>query len=246
MLALYVANRSFAVLAMSRSPFPPCGEDASSAAAGRVFLHPPHSPTRTDAEALIRRVYRDTYAAEVDEFLPLLLELRGKGSAAAVLGMRPARGDEPFYLEHYLERPIEQVIATCTGRPVLRGDIVEIGNLAASAPGLSAPLFLVMAAALAAAGYRWLAFTATPHVERSIAKMNYAPLSLCDVDAGRLGERARQWGSYYATRPRVMCCELVAALQSGSELPRVAGLLALHAPAVECIARQLRARGIAP
>jgi hypothetical protein len=231
---------------MSRSPFPPCGADASSVAAGRVFLHLPVGEARAAAEALIRRVYQDTYAARISEFLPLLLELRGKGDAAAVLGMRPARAGEPLYLEHYLERPIEQEIAARTGRPVLRGDIVEIGNLAASAPGLSAPLFLVMAAALAAAGYRWLAFTATPHVEKMVAKMNYAPLSLCDVDVGRLGERARQWGSYYATRPRVMCCDLVAALQSGGELPRIAALLALHAPAIECIARQLRTGGTAP
>lgn len=119
---------------------------------------------------------------------------------------------------------------------------MEIGNLAASAPGLSAPLFLAMAAALAAADYRWLAFTATPQVERAVARLNYAPLLLCDVDVAQLGDRARQWGSYYATQPRVMCCDLPEALRRGNERPAVAALLQVHAPAVACIAEQLRAQ----
>lgn len=226
---------------MSRSSSSPCGEGSTPAAAGRFFLHTHSSPARAEAEALIRSVYAAIYAAQVSEFLPLLLESRGRKGSMAVLGMRPARRGEPLYLEHYLDRPIEQEIAARSGRPVLREDIVEIGNLAANAGGLSTPLFLVMAAALAAADYRWLAFTATPQVERIVARMNYAPLTLREVDTGRLGERARQWGSYYATRPRVMCCDLADALRHGAELAPVAALLHQYGPTIDCIAASLRA-----
>lgn len=235
--------------ATSRSLSFPCGECSSPPAAG-VFLHTCSSQARAGAEALIRASYRSAYGARVSEFLPFLLELRHDDAVAAVLGMRPARRDEHLFLEQYLDRPIEQEIAAATGRPVLRGDIVEIGNLAAAARGLSVPLFLVMAAALAAADYRWLAFTATPQVERIVAKMNYAPLCLRPVDPARivelLGGRAAQWGTYYETRPRVMCCDLATALHAGSQLSRVAGLLQAYGPAIERVARQLRASKVAP
>jgi hypothetical protein len=193
-----------------------------------------------DAEALIRSVYRSAYEADVEVFLPLLLELRGAGSAA-VLGMCPARLDEALYLEHYLDRPVEQEIAARIGRSVVRGDIVEIGNLAAATAGLSGPLFLIMAAALAAADYRWLTFTATPQVEKAVARLNYRPLSLRAVDTSRLGDRAERWGSYYATQPRVMCCELTEALRRGKQLPAVASLLEACAATIARIASELRA-----
>lgn len=209
------------------------------------MLHSPSDSGRAAAEQLIRRVYRAAYAADIAEFLPLLLELQGRDSAVAVLGMRPARVGQPLFLEHYLDRPIEQEIAAHAGRPVARSDVVEIGNLAAAMPGVSAPLFLVMAAALAASDHRWLAFTATPQVERLVVRLNYAPLVLHTVDATRLGADAGCWGSYYATGPRVMGCDLAAALARGAELPRVQALLAAYAPAIEHIARQLRNHGSA-
>lgn len=228
------------MFAMSVSSHPIGNEKVPLNGAERVFLHPPHGTVRVAAETLVRNVYQATYGARVPEFLPLLLELHGASSGLAVLGMRLAQPHENLYLEHYLESPIEQEIAVRMGRPVARGDIVEIGNLAASSAGLSAPLFLVMAAALSAAQYRWLAFTATPQVERIVARLNYAPLLLCDVDVERLGERAQQWGRYYESRPRVMCCDLVSALRAASSLSWVSNLLKTYAGASEKVAQQLQ------
>ncbi|MET0380132.1 MAG: thermostable hemolysin [Spongiibacteraceae bacterium] len=216
-------------------------------------LHAPHSAERAPLERFIQSAYQRVYGAQLSEFMPLLLELRNAGGCQAALGMRPATimrpgaVATPLFLENYLDQPVEQVIAGRVGRPVARGDVVEIGNLAAATRGASPLLFLITAAALEAARYRWLTFTATAQVEKLVTRLQYAPLLLSDVDPARLGERVHSWGSYYETLPRVMCCPLPEALDAGRTNPVIAATLAAHAPTIAALAQQLgdyRLRGL--
>lgn len=203
-------------------------------------LHIVDSPERTATEQFVRGAYRNSYGAQLQALMPLLLEVRCHNTTQAALGMRPGRGDAPFYLEHYLDQPVEQVIARRSAGPVARADIVEIGNLAAARRGASPLLFLIMAATLDAAGYRWLAFTATPQVEKLVARLQYRPLELSDVDPDRIGPERALWGTYYETRPRVMCVPLAEALDAGRRNALIDATLVQHRDVIAAFAGTLR------
>ena len=53
------------------------------------------------------------------------------------------------------------------------------------------------------AGYHWVMFTATPEVQRSIEKLGFKIVPVCDADPSRLPD-PEQWGSYYDVKPQVM------------------------------------------
>jgi hypothetical protein len=202
-------------------------------------LHAAGGAERPALERFIADAYRQIYSAELSHFLPLLLTLGNDGRTQAAVGMRPGALGVPMFLEHYLDQPVEQLIAARVGSPVARSGIVEIGNLAATRRGASPLLFLIMAAALDAAGFRWLAFTATPQVEKLVTRLQYRPLLLSEVDPTRLGDELAQWGSYYETRPQVMCVALADALRSTRASAAIAATLERHAAVIATLAKRL-------
>jgi hypothetical protein len=90
------------------------------------------SEERHAVEQSITRKFERVYGAHLNQFLPRHLRLGVADELGAVAGMRPA-GDSELFLEQYLGQPIEQAIARAFSAPVDRAQIVEIGNLAASA-----------------------------------------------------------------------------------------------------------------
>lgn len=161
------------------------------------------SSGRLAVEQGITRKFERIYGAQLSHFLPRLLRLSVADELGAVAGIRPAMGGDLF-LEQYLEQPVQQAVARAFGTPVDRAQIVEIGNLAASVPGLAYSLFAVLATVLSRAGYRWVACTATPQVESMLSRMNFSSQKLCNADPSRLQEGAADWGDYYACKPRVI------------------------------------------
>jgi len=92
-------------------------------------------PCRVEPEKFVRDRFRDGWGAEVGELLPWLVGVRDPaGCLTAVAGLRPA-ATGPLFLEHYLDRPVEEVITARTGAPVAREQIIEMGNLATAHPG---------------------------------------------------------------------------------------------------------------
>jgi hypothetical protein len=96
---------------------------------------------------------------------------------------------------------------------VARDRIVEVGNLAAGAPGGGAGMILAMAAHLDALGYEWVVFTATSELLGIFNRMALPPLALATADPFRLGDDAGEWGSYYETRPVVVAGRIRLALE---------------------------------
>lgn len=162
-----------------------------------------HSAERQGLESGITHKFESIYGAQLSHFLPNLLRLRIAEELGAVVGIRAAH-EGPLFLEQYTDRRIEQLIAGAFETPVDRGQIVEIGNLAADVPGLAYTLFAVLATVLNAAGYRWVACTATPQVEAMLARMNFSSRTICSADPNRLEEGSADWGDYYAVRPNVI------------------------------------------
>lgn len=202
-------------------------------------FHQASGARRSGLERFIAEGYQRVYQAKISRFMPLFIEMERQGKTQAVVGLRIGSGG-PMFLEQYLGCPVEQQIAASVNRPVDRDAVVEIGNLVAGERGSSPELFAVMAAALEQAGLQWMVFTATPQVEKLIQRLNFDPLFLAQADPLKLGEQVNEWGSYYATCPRVMAGHLPTAMDMARRAPAVNGIFVRHQQAIRDLATRLR------
>lgn len=146
--------------------------------------------------------------------MPCLLGLYdGEQQLQAALGVRCGQ-QGALFLEHYLDVPVEHCIAEHSGgSQPSRGLIAEVGNLAAVGAGHARLLIVALTDLLAAAGFRWVAFTGTPMLLNSFQRLGLGLLHLGAADGRRLGDELADWGSYYATQPQVMVGDVLAAHQ---------------------------------
>ncbi len=182
-------------------------------------------PDRVEVEAFIREVFGTVYGARVSTFMPRLLAFRdGRGRLLAAIGLRQA-GGRALFLEHYLDRPVEEHIAEGAGAEVVRGTVVEIGNLALASPGYARTVIMAVTAFLCGAGHQWVTFTAVTALRNAFHRMGLAPIHLADADPARLGREAENWGRYYDARPAVFAGSVlqgVAQLEMRMRLPAFA------------------------
>lgn len=166
----------------------------------------PTSPARDRValEAFIGDRFAERYGARIRHFMPELLGLEdGAGKLRASVGLRDA-GCESLFLERYLDHPVECEIRAACGDLPPRERIVEVGNLAARSGGAARLLIVALADLLAAEGFDWVVFTATPEVVNSFHRLELEPIALGDAQASRMGAELADWGSYYDAQPQVM------------------------------------------
>lgn len=166
---------------------------------------------RARLEQFIHAVYARSFGANIRQFLPTLYSLTdGQGELVAALGLRSAAW-APLFLEQYLQRPVEQVLAQASGRPVCRHQVVEVGNLAGREPGVLRRLLPRMGEELRQAGFRWMCFTGHVQLVSSFARcgVQLLPLANASSDCLPTADRA-DWGSYYAHAPVVLGCDISA------------------------------------
>jgi len=168
-----------------------------------VPMHRTH-PERRAFEQFIAERFSRAYGARLTHFLPHLLGVMdGLGRWQSAAGYAAA-GAQQLFLEQYLDRPIEQALGAAVGRPIARGGIVEVGNLAAISAGMTRALIPQLARHLHRMGYRWVAFTATCALRNSFQHLGLKPLPIAVADRARLADRGLSWGSYYDQDPQVM------------------------------------------
>ena len=162
---------------------------------------------RPYAEAFVQEVFYRAYRARLVSFYPLLLSIGTRGGNGrieyeAVAGARPASA-EKLFLEHYLVRPVEEVVG------VARERIIEIGNLAPAGAGQARWLITTLNAFMRGAGFTHVVFTAIPKLKNSFSRMGLplAELAAANRDVLPPAEQAN-WGNYYDTRPRVFVGDL--------------------------------------
>ncbi|VXB98244.1 thermostable hemolysin [Massilia sp. 9I] len=161
-------------------------------------------PGRAGLEAFIAAAFLRNYGAHIEHFSDTLVGCRdADGAWKAALGYSLA-GAAPLFLERYLDGPIEAAVGARLERPVARGDIVEVGNLAATHPGAARALIVGTTALLHELGLRIVAFTATTSLLNSFGRLHLRPQALAVADPARLPGGGSQWGSYYDTHPQVM------------------------------------------
>lgn len=183
-------------------------------------------PGRAELEAFIAATFLKNYGARIDHFSDTLVGCRdADGAWTAGLGFTLA-GAHPLFLEHYLDGPVETEIAARLGRAVERGEIVEVGNLAASHPGAARALIVGTTTMLHELGMHFVTFTATTSLLNSFGRLQLRPQVLAPADPARLPDAGRHWGTYYATHPQVMFGDI---RYGYSELARLA--TRFHRPA---------------
>ena len=189
-------------------------ESATASELVRVAHVGVDSPRRPEAERFIHDVFQRHHNAFVRSFAPNLLLLEQQERVIAAAGWRGADA-EPLFLERYLDEPVEVLMARLTGagQPLPRERLVEVGHLASEKPGGSLHVILALASHLAGSGYEWVVFTATSELVRIFTKLSLPLLALAKADPARLGEQARDWGSYYDTQPVVVAGRIRLALE---------------------------------
>ena len=178
-----------------------------------VPMHCTH-PERRAFEQFIAERFSRAYGARLTHFLPHLLGVMdGLARWQAAAGYAAA-GAQQLFLEQYLDRPIEQALGAAVGRPIARGSIVEVGNLAAISAGMARALIPQLARHLHRMGYRWVAFTATRALRNSFHRLGLKPLPIAAADRARLADRGLSWGSYYDQDPVVMAGKISLGLRA--------------------------------
>ncbi len=196
----------------------PLASSDSSTVHSLMCLHDRNSPQREEIEGFIHARYAASYQANISHYLPFLLANWQGPQLQGVLGLRPGASG-PFFVEQYLDSPIERIVAQQQGEVIAREKIIETGNLAANR-GSSQLLFVVLTQVLYEAGFRWITFTATPLVMQLLHRLGFAPQAICEADVTCLGELAKDWGTYYDNRPSVVIGDIAQAYSTlqGNEL----------------------------
>jgi hypothetical protein len=171
----------------------------------KVEMSALHDQSRSEVEHYIYASFLQAYGADVKQFMPQLMSLRSDdGQLMGALGLRRAR-DDGLFLEQYLDRPVEQLLAAKINSPVDRDGIVEVGNLAVSGAGGGRWLITALTAYLYASREKWVVFTAGPVLCNAFSRMGIELVELGDADPSRLNpEELPAWGHYYDQKPRVM------------------------------------------
>lgn len=181
---------------------------------------------RIELQAFIAARFAEVYGAELYNFMPRLFGLRdAQGTLLAAFGMRPAQhGSErdPLFLEHYLDRPVEGLVAQAAGRPVPRDHVVEVGNLAGATPGALRQLIPLVCEQLHREGYHWVVFTGSARLCNSFSRLGLPLKVIASAPVERLSAEERQrWGRYYDHQPSVMTGDIVSAAQTLRDLRRL-------------------------
>jgi len=179
-------------------------QDPASHTPPRYALIEHDCATRVVAEKFISRCFARSFGARVAAFMPRLFSVqRSDGTVCGAFGLRSAQ--RPLFIEHYLDRPIEQAIGASAGIPVERRSIVEVGHFSGAFPGTMRALILLLIERLHSEGFEWVAFTGTHSLRNSFHRMGLFPLDLGEarIDAVPAESRAA-WGSYYEYSPRVL------------------------------------------
>lgn len=203
-----------------------------------LTLITPSSAKRKVVENFIAERFLQIYGAKLQHFLPFLLTSIQSESVNSALGFQPAAA-QPLFLEQYLNKPIELSLPENAGQ-IDRQQIVEIGNLAASFQAGSPLLFIVVAAMLEAAGFRYVVFTATGEVRKLLQKLQLTTDLLGLAEPTLLADKGLSWGHYYQHQPVILGGSLPDAVRHLQQHKVIQSALAHHAQFIADTAESVR------
>ncbi len=167
---------------------------------------------RSEIERYIASSFESSYGASLAEFLPLFLTLRCSGQLSASAGVSLGTSPQAFFLEQYLDAPVESELGRLCAEAISREQIVEIGNLVSTTLGASRLMFVILASILEQAGFEWMVFTATRPLLHSLRKLGFHTQVIAQAQSARIDKNSNaDWGSYYDNQPQVVAGRLSSA-----------------------------------
>jgi len=203
------------------------------------------SALRMDVEQYVGHKFDSSYGASLAQFLPLFLTLRCSEKLSASAGVSLGAASEKFFLEQYLDAPVEKELEKLCGETVRRESLAEIGNLVATTLGASRLMFIILASILNQAGYEWMVFTATKPLLRSLQKMGFETQVIAEAKPARLDTNPNaDWGSYYDNKPQVVAGRLSNA-QEAVEARNIFNLVQnFYKSKIDSLAIEVRQQGL--
>ena len=117
-----------------------------------------------------------------------------------------------YFLERYLDAPVESLLRLHSGMTPSRDQIFEVGHLAASRTGAGRDLIMTLCRHLVEEGCEWVVATVTQELDHLFVRAGVVPLRLGAATPGALGSEAAAWGTYYEHLPMVLAAHLPRAL----------------------------------
>lgn len=159
-----------------------------------------------------RRVVEDTleyqywaiFKANLDHFFPKILKVYKDNKIISLAGVREAQAG-CFFLERYLEAPVEKVLSEKIGGQINRMNLLEVGNLVSLgyAGGLS--MIIVITIWSSSRNFQWVVCTVTRNLYAifnklgmEIIKIKPAKKEFLDID------EQNKWGNYYENEPVII------------------------------------------
>lgn len=221
----YLTSKNTAFAAVSPSVHQPSDDAAIH---GVLHLVDPYHAERHALQQFIATGFARHYQANVQHFMPHLFGVLLSEQWQAVLGIRFAT-EGVLFTEQYLALSAEQVLQLhhidCQ-----RCDIAEIGHLYAPSRQALMQLFVLMIQALHQLGVEQLLFAATSDLKRLLRRHGITLQELATANPTCLGDKARDWGSYYQSNPDVCVLAVAEAAQRIQADPRLQQLIFRHWP----------------
>jgi len=157
---------------------------------------------RDFVEGAIRQLYRERYEAYLSSFAATIVaELGPSGDIECAAGIR--FGNEAFFSECYLDRPIEYLLEDYMVNNVHRDRIVEVCHLAAVTPGRSLSFVQKLIELLRGMDAEWAVFTATKPLRNLLQRSRLTMIELGAAERSRV-PYPESWGRYFEHDPRIM------------------------------------------
>ncbi len=171
----------------------------------RLVVADRYAALRPSFETFLQTRYSEAFDARLNDHYPLIAGLTdAAGRLSAAAGVRFAE-DEPLFLEHYLDQPVEVVLGPIHGEVLGRDDIVEIGSLASRTPMATMDLFSALAGwMMSGRSRRFAVATVTPRLQSLLGRAGFQLTRIADADPARVACAEHDWGSYYRGGPSVV------------------------------------------
>ncbi|MEE9615222.1 MAG: thermostable hemolysin [Thermodesulfobacteriota bacterium] len=162
---------------------------------------------RDKVEGFAARVYRKMYGAELRTFCRDLLTLSvNKGETITCIGVNtPESG--PFFLEQYLDSPVEEEISRLIGERVNREEIAEVGTMAVRSRGLCRIMMAGLTGYLMSRQKRFVVFTAVKVLRNTLERLGVPFVTVARAVPERVRDNS-SWGSYYDASPEVVVIDM--------------------------------------
>lgn len=150
-----------------------------------------------------REQYGKHFSCELNQFYPSMFCLYKDAILVACCGFRSA-GDEPLFLEQYLDGVIEESIGVHSDQVPTRHEIVEIGGLAIANRQEGLAFMVRLAPQFQALGFTYATCTVTSPVRKCLNELGITSICLAVASPESVSQEDNAWGRYYKLDPVVL------------------------------------------